>query len=440
MRICVVGLGKIGLPLAAQFAHKGHWVIGADIDPTVVASVSAGHAPPGETGLTERLAAAVTAQRFTATTDVTAAVERCEAVVVAVPLLLTDDGRPDFTAIDAATAAIGAGLQKGTLVSYETTLPVGTTRGRLAEALAHRSRLRAGDDFHLVFSPERVFTGRVFTDLRRYPKLVGGIDTESTRHGLDFYGRVLDFDERPELPRPNGPWDMGSCEAAEFAKLAETTYRDVNIGLANQFARHADRVGVDVARIIEACNTQPYSHIHHPGIAVGGHCIPVYPQLYLEGDPNASIVSAARAVNATMPDYAVGVLADAFGDLHGATVVVLGAAYRGGVKETAYSGVFRLVDLLADLRATPLVSDPLYTDDELAALGLPAYHGEAADAIIVQTDHQRYRDLDAADWPGVKVLVDGRGITDPNRWQAVQRILLGGGGRTHPEDPARTRP
>ena len=141
-------------------------------------------------------------------------------------------------------------------------------------------------------------------------------------------------------------WDLGSAEAAEMAKLAETTYRDVNIGLANQFALFAEKVGIDVHQVIEASNSQPYSHIHQPGIAVGGHCIPVYPRLYLSGDPDATVVRAAREANAAMPAHVVGRLAERLGDLAGLRVAVLGAAYRGGVKETAFSGVFDTVRAL----------------------------------------------------------------------------------------------
>ena len=160
--------------------------------------------------------------------------------------------------------------------------------------LEQGSGLTAGRDFHLVFSPERVLTGRVFADLRRYPKLVGGLDEAGATKAREFYEAVLEFDERPDLDRPNGVWDLGSAEAAELAKLAETTYRDVNIGLANQFARFADRHGIDVHQVIDASNSQPYSHIHRPGIAVGGHCIPIYPRLYLWNDPDATVVRAAR--------------------------------------------------------------------------------------------------------------------------------------------------
>ena len=266
MRICVVALGKIGLPLAVQFASKGHSVIGADVDERVVELVNAGVEPfPGEADLDVRLKDVVEAGLLRATTDTTAAVAESDAVVVVVPLFVDADGVPDFGWMDAATRSIAAGLRPGTLVSYETTLPVGTTRDRWAPMLQEGSGLTAGRDFALVFSPERVLTGRVFADLRRYPKLVGGIDEESARRGVAFYESVLDFDERDDLPRPNGVWDLGSSEAAELAKLAETTYRDVNIGLANQFARYAQTLDVDITTVIEACNTQPYSHIHQPG-------------------------------------------------------------------------------------------------------------------------------------------------------------------------------
>ncbi|HLK42716.1 MAG TPA: nucleotide sugar dehydrogenase, partial [Thermoleophilia bacterium] len=263
MRICVFALGKIGLPLAVQFASRGHHVIGVDIAPRVVDQVNSGVAPfPGETGLDDALKQAVTDGLLTATTDGTAAVAEADAVVIVVPLAVDADGIPGFGPLDAATRAVAAGLRPGTLVSYETTLPVGTTRERFAPTLEAGSGLIAGRDFALVFSPERVSSGRIFADLRRYPKLVGGIDAASGRRGVEFYEQVLEFDHRRDLTRPNGVWNLGSAEAAEMAKLAETTYRDVNIGLANTFARYADKIGVDIAAVIEACNSQPFSHIH----------------------------------------------------------------------------------------------------------------------------------------------------------------------------------
>ncbi|BCY14990.1 nucleotide sugar dehydrogenase [Actinoplanes sp. L3-i22] len=427
MKICVVALGKIGLPLAVQFASKGHTVIGADVSEPTVRKVNAGEVPfPGEADLDVKLKEAVSAGLLTATTDTAAAVAESEAVVVVVPLFVDADGKPDFGWMESATKDIARGLRPGTLVSYETTLPVGTTRNRWAPLLQEGSGLVAGEDFHLVFSPERVLTGRVFADLRKYPKLVGGVNDSSAAAGIAFYEAVLDFDERPDLAQGNGVWDLGNAEAAELAKLAETTYRDVNIGLANQFARYADTLGIDVNLVIDACNTQPYSHIHRPGIAVGGHCIPVYPRLYLWNDPTATVVRAAREANAGMPSYAVDLLAAAVGDLKGRSVLVLGAAYRGGVKETAFSGVFPTVEELRARGATAYVSDPMYTSEELVAHGLPAWEGEAVDSAIVQADHAEYRNLTPAELPGVEVVVDGRRVTDAERLGSIRRVVIGG--------------
>ncbi len=427
MKITVVALGKIGLPLAVQFASLGHEVIGADVNGAVVDLVNAGREPfPGEARLGELLADTVARGLLRATTDTTSAVAQSEAVVLVVPLFVDAEGVPDFDWMDSATKAVAAGLKPGTLVSYETTLPVGTTRGRFQPMLEAGSGLSAGTDFALVFSPERVFTGRVFADLRRYPKLIGGVDADSAERGVAFYEQVLEFDERPELVRPNGVWDLGSAEAAELAKLAETTYRDVNIGLANQFARFAGANGIDIYRVIEASNSQPFSHIHQPGIAVGGHCIPIYPRMYLWNDPEATVVRAAREANAAMPEYAVGVLSDELGGLAGVRVAVLGASYRGGVKETAFSGVFPTVAALRAAGAAVAVHDPMYDDAELAALGFAPYHlGEPADAVIVQADHADYRTIGADDVPGVRVIVDGRRITDPLRWVGATHRVIG---------------
>jgi nucleotide sugar dehydrogenase len=332
-------------------------------------------------------------------------------VVIVVPLFVDAEGVPDFGWMDAATRDVARGLKKGTLVSYETTLPVGTTRNRFASMLEEGSGLKAGTDFHLAFSPERVFTGRVFADLRRYPKLVGGLTEACGKAAEGFYSAVLDFDPRDDLPRPNGVWNLGSPEASEMAKLAETTYRDVNIGLANQFALFAQQHGIDVYAVIDACNSQPFSHIHRPGIAVGGHCIPIYPRMYLWNDPSATVVRAAREANADMPVHTVARLEEQFGPVKGKRVVVLGAAYRGGVKETAFSGVFPTVEELKRRGAVVSVHDPMYTDDELRHEGFDPHHfGEPADAAILQADHAEYVNLTTADLPGVSVILDGRNV------------------------------
>ncbi len=429
MNVCVVALGKIGLPLAVQFANSGMSVVGADINPVAVQQINDGVAPfPGEADLDEFLHQALASGRLRATTDTSQAVSTADVVIVVVPLIVDNDKRPDFRALDAATRAIAAGLKPGALVIYETTLPVGTTRTRFATMLADGSALALGSQLFVAFSPERVYSGRIFADLRRYPKLVGGIDATSTKLAIQFYEQALQFDERDDLAQPNGVWDIGTAEAAELAKLAETTYRDLNIAFANELAKFSDQHGIDVMQVIDACNSQPFSHIHQPGIAVGGHCIPVYPRFYLAGDPGAALPAAARDVNDSMPDYSIAKLVNAIGPLQGRRIAVLGAAYRGGVMETAFSGVFPLVASLSACGAIPVVHDPLYTDDELVAFGFEVYHfGQPCDAAIVQAEHVQYRALTSADIGGATVIVDGRRCVAPN--PDLHIITIGDGSR-----------
>jgi UDP-N-acetyl-D-mannosaminuronic acid dehydrogenase len=412
VRAVVVALGKMGLPLATYIARAGHEVVGCDVDADAVDAVNAGRAPfPGEAGLDEALAAVVAGGRLRATTDTTAAVADGPDLVVAVaPLYVDEQARPDWRSVDAVCAAIGRGLRAGTTVSLETTVPVGATRGRVAPALEAHSGLRAGVDFDVVFSPERVSTGRVFRDLDTYPKLVGGLDPAGERHGVGLYERFIEAQVRP----------MGSAEAAELTKLAETTYRDVNIAFANELARYADRLGLDVGRVIDAANSQPYSHVHSPGVAVGGHCIPVYPHFLLAGDPSARLPRVAREVNDAMPAYAIELLARELGTLDGRAILILGVAYRGGVKELAFSGAAALRDELLARGARPLASDPLYRAGELESAGYePWTADERVDGAIVQADHEPYRTLGPEDMGGAAVVVDGRGVLDLDAFAAA---------------------
>ncbi|GAA5147456.1 nucleotide sugar dehydrogenase [Microbacterium pseudoresistens] len=428
MRIAVVALGKIGLPLAVQFASSGHEVVGVDVNQATVDKINTGQEPfPGEAELQERLSELIPEGRLRATTDYSEAIPHADAIVIVAPVFVDEQtSEPDFTYMDSATKSLAEHLTAGTLVVYETTLPVGTTRNRYKPMIEEISGLTEGVDFHLAYSPERVLTGRVFADLQKYPKLIGALSAEGTRRVRNFYEAVLQFDERPDLSRANGVWDLGTTEASEMAKLAETTYRDVNIGLANQFGLFASANGIDVHKVIEACNSQPYSHIHRPGIAVGGHCIPVYPRLYLSTDPEAEIVRTARDLNASMPERMVARAEALLGSLEGLRAVVLGAAYRGGVKETAFSGVFPIMDALRARGATVRVHDPLYSDDELRGLGLEPYDmGDPVDLVVLHTDHAEYREISPADLPGVKLCVDGRAATDPARWVGTPRIVVG---------------
>jgi nucleotide sugar dehydrogenase len=429
MIVAVSGLGKIGLPLAATFAAAGHLVVGVDINPTIVGVInSGGHLKLSEPQIPEMVNSAVRSGKLRATVDYRDAVSLADVVVIVVPLVLDFNSQPNFSSLDLATQNVGVSIKKGAVVIFETTLPVGTTRNRLTPILEEQSGMHAGSDFFVAYSPERVYSGQIVENLKQYPKLVGGINSASARAAVDFYESTLEFNDRTDLARKNGVWDLGSSEAAELAKLAETTYRDVNIALANQFARHAEQIGVDIYSVIDACNSQPFSHIHRPGVAVGGHCIPVYPELYLAGDPSASIVSESRKVNLEMPHYALQILERDMGSLDGKRIAILGLSYRGGVKEAAYSGAWTLVSKLKEMGSEPVVHDPLYSDSELENYGLTPFEiGQSIDGVVIQTDHDIYRDLKETDFPGVHAVFDGRRILDPKNFTKAKLSVVGDG-------------
>jgi nucleotide sugar dehydrogenase len=410
MRVTVIGMGKIGLPLAVNFARNGARVTGLDVQEKVVGQINSGIEPfPGEKDLEVYLKPCIAEGSLIATLDKSASISKAEVLVICIPLIIDENGHPDFNNIDDLAQDIGSNISIGTLVCFETTLPVGTTRNRFTVAVEAASGLKAGQDFFVVFSPERVLTGRVFQDLRRYPKLVGGVTEACTQRGVEFYSSVLEFDLRPDLQRPNGVWAMKNAEAAEFAKIAETTYRDVNIGLANEFAAYASSIDTDILEVIEASNSQPFSHIHTPGISVGGHCIPVYPRFYMWENSESQIVTAARRRNLDMPARAICQIKDEVGSLQGLKIGVLGITYRAGVKEAAFSGALDLLKYLEQENVNVFGIDPFYSEEEIVNFG---YKGVAdlskMDGVVIHTDHPEFKAIDFERHENLKFIYDGR--------------------------------
>lgn len=429
--VAVVGAGKIGLPLAACYAEAGWRVIAVDVVPAVVEQLNAGRVHfDEEPGLAEKIEAAHAAGRFEATLAHADAAGRADVVVMIVPLMLSEEQTPDYRMIDPASDAIAAGLHPGSLVIYETTLPVGDTRRRFGPALERGSGLTVGDPergFLLAFSPERVYSGRVFRDLATYPKLVGGVDEASVDRAVAFYRSVL----------PAEVWRLSSAEAAELAKLAETTYRDVNIALANELARYAQRLGVDVQEVIRGANSQPFSHLHQPGIGVGGHCIPVYPHFLISRAPELQLPELARRVNDGQVGLAVAEVQRELGGLEGVPVLVLGLTYREGVKELAYSRAIPLIERLTFHGAEVWAYDPLLAADEVERLGARPYawgDRSAARSIVVQTADPRFRELDPAWFPELQLLFDGRNALRDLVWPSGIRYF--GVGLPNGHEPA----
>jgi nucleotide sugar dehydrogenase len=405
--VTVVGLGKIGLPLAAIFANCGHYyVYGADINKTVVDKVNQGISHvDNEPGLDELVAKAYESKTLEATVDTSKAVSKSEVVVVIVPVLTKGNGTINYQYIDSAVEDIARGIKKGTLVSFETTLPAGDTRNRFGKTIEKISGLKMGVDFFLSYSPERVYSNRIIKDLSTYPKVVSGLNSESLQLAADFYQKGLNCDILP----------VSSLEAAEFTKVAECVYRDVNIALANELAMYANKLDIDIMEVIKAANSEPYSNIHLPGIGVGGHCIPVYPYFFINNGLEEGLTTLSRRINDDMAKYAVGLAEGSLGSLRDKRVLILGLSFRGNVKEPTKSSTLLLIDELKEKGAAIYVDDPLFEAGEISKYGVVPFskqRAEEIELIILQAYHDEYKNMDFSAFKNCKLVLDGRNVLD----------------------------
>lgn len=416
MNVAVVGIGRIGLPLAATIASRGHHVFGCDVNAALVDRVNRAENPiPDEAGLDRMLKEVVGSGMFEATTETARAVALSQVVLFAVRVDIDESGEADLQYLYAAAEEAAKGLQSGALCIFDTTLPVGTTRRQLAPRL-EASGKKLGVDFHVAFSPERLLMGRVIEDLTKYPKVVGGVDSAAGPRAAAFYREVFGGEVI----------EMASAEAAELSKLAEGAYRDLNIALANELAMVADAHGVDITEVIRAANSQPFSHIHVPGTGVGGHCIPVYPRFLMQGEGPSALSALGRQVNDAMPGYVVDRAADLIGGLEGKRVAILGLTFRPDVAVTFHTNA---VDLLRAFTARGAIvrgHDPLLSDAGVRELGFePAGELAGFDVAVIHSNHRSYASLD---WAALApLIVDARNALDRSAIEASGVRYLGVG-------------
>ncbi|MGO8702949.1 MAG: nucleotide sugar dehydrogenase [Candidatus Brocadiia bacterium] len=424
MNIAVIGAGKMGLPLACVFAERGGRVIACDANPHVVEAINSGRSPIDEPGVQDILQRAVQDGRLSATADTIAAVAQSEAVVVIVPVLLTLEKKADTGIIESVTRQIALGLRRGTMVSYETTLPIGGTRALLP--ILESGGLRGGREFDLVFSPERVKSRLVIQRLTKNPKIVGGLTPEAAARAAAFYEEYLGA---PVI-------NVGALETAEMVKLAGMVYRDVNIALANELARYCEAAGIDFPAVVQAANNDGEASLLHAGIGVGGHCTPVYPHfLFQESERfgvHAPLAELGRLLNDQQPAKVLDRLEREWQPLRGKRVLILGLGFRPQVKEDACSPAYTLAAELARRRARAELHDPLYTPDEIRNRGfspgafavkgarwkaMSREEGPMHELLILNTAHAAYADLDFKKLAalGLKAVLDGR-----NFWKAEQ--------------------
>ncbi len=394
--VAVIGAGKMGLPLSATIAAQGAKVIAVRPDQPAIDLINKGQSPViEEPGLQELLQQVVSSGNLSASPDTEKATREADCIIILVPLLLTHDFHPDYSILQDVANKIGKGLRPSSLVIDETTLPPNGV-SKILQPLLESNGLTAGRDFGLVYSPERLATGVVFRNLKRYPKIVSGIDQKSVDAAMGLYQCIS-----------NRVIPVSNIQTAELIKLAEGGYRDLNIAYSNLLAKLAARSGVDMWEVVSKGNidTQDYCHLHRPGPGVGGHCIPVYPWFIIRAGEalnlDMTLIKSAREVNDTMYLEVLRIVESAMKSQNlsyaDSTLGILGVTFRPDVKELRFTPSKLLSQtLLREKQATLQIHDPYYSVDELTQEGFPGAPLEKvleSDLIILHTFHQKYHEI-----------------------------------------------
>jgi len=406
--ICVLGLGYIGLPTASTFATHGVRVVGVDVNRRVVEVLHNGEVHIHEPGLRTLVQAAFRSGNLRVSEEP----EDADAFIIAVPTPIKADNTADLSYVVAASESIVPHLKAGNLVVLESTSPPRTTLD-VVRPILEKSGLVAGVDFHLSYSAERVLPGKILSELIENARVMGGVDRASAEACRDLYRIFV-----------RGEIVLTDATTAEMVKLMENTFRDVNIAIANEFARQADQFGVDIWEAIRFANLHPRISILKPGPGVGGHCISVDPWFLIEAAPDRSqLIHQARLVNDSQPAYVFDLIESAVGGLKGKRVAALGLAYKADVDDLRESPAIEVVRLLVDAGAEVVTYEPYLLGAAVAGAESSQSLDAAlqgADIVVLLVDHEMFYDLKpsaVAELMAGKLAVDTRGIWKRDAWR-----------------------
>ena len=406
--ICVIGLGYIGLPTASMFAQNGVRVTGVDANPRVVESLQQGKVHIHEPWLTE----VVTTVLRDGTLAIASAPVEADAFIIAVPTPFYDDKKADLSHVRAAAESLVPVLRRGNLVVLESTSPPLTTQNELRPIL-EQSGLNAGEDFLLAYSPERVLPGQIMKELVENARVIGGINPASAQAGKDLYLKFV-----------RGEVVLTDAATSEMVKLMENTFRDVNIAVANEFSRLAERLGVDVWEAIRIANRHPRVRILNPGPGVGGHCISVDPWFLVESAPDIThLIRAAREVNDTQPEFVLQSLKTILPSPQGKRVAVLGLAYKPDVDDLRETPSLEVVRELVLAGATVTAWEPYKPDFKAPNMKMAASLEEAiqdADVLLLLVGHSQFKALDpevVAQKTSARLVLDAVNAWPSQPWQ-----------------------
>ena len=414
-KICVLGLGYIGLPTAAVLATHGFTVVGVDINHDVVDVINNGDIHIEEPGLRTLVQAAVKSGNLQATSKPSEA----DAFIVAVPTPLKDK-KADLTAVESAAELLVPVLKEENLVILESTVPPTTTEELVAPIL-EQSGLTAGKNFYLAHCPERVLPGNILREIIENDRIIGGINPESAIKAKELYGEFV-----------AGKIYLTTAATAELVKVVENTYRDVNIALANELARICMKLGVNAWGVIDLANRHPRVNILHPGPGVGGHCLAVDPWFVVEKAPQeAQLIHLSREINDAQPQFVANMVDEMLEGIPNSKVTVLGVAYKSNVDDTRESPAIAIIHLLETKGCQVGIVDPHVKNFEYPTVGTEEAFKDS-DCVVLVTDHDEFKTLSPEELGPLmrtKQILDTRHCLNLERWKAAgfKARLLGEG-------------
>ncbi len=416
LKVCIVGIGRIGLPTALSFAKSGLQTIGADINEKLVDSINAGNFPlKDEPGYEDIFNTVRKNGNFSATTDINDAISKSNLILLSLPTPMDKNNIPTYLALESVGKQLNEYLQSNSLVVVESTIEPGFIENVMIERIEMGGRLKAGKNFTIGVCPENANPGEILHDFTNLPRLVGGIDEQVTK----IIALIYDFVFSVELVT------MPDCKTANAVKLTTNVFRDVNIAFVNELSLMFEKLGIDTLKVLDAAKRKYNFQIHYPGAGVGGPCLPINSYQFLNTakmtGSELNIIKHGRAINEKMPDHVINLTLDGFKkcnkSIKDSTVLILGVSYKPDVKDIQLSPAEIIINRLKVLGAKIKIYDPYYMGDEV--FGINVEHDiqdilPNVDASVIVTAHKEFQEINPKIFTKMKtpILIDSRGVID----------------------------
>ena len=432
LRVCVVGIGRIGLPTALLFAKSGLDTIGVDINESLVQNINSGIYPlKDEPGIEEIFNDVITNKKFSATTQIEDAVPNSDLILLSLPTPMDENNIPDYSALRSVATKLSEILSPNSLVIVESTIEPGFIEDEMVSTILKSGRLKMGENFFIGVCPENANPGEILHDFTNLPRLVGGINN----HVTELIKMIYDFVFSVELV------EMPNCKTANAVKLTTNVFRDVNIAFVSELSLMFEKLGIDTMKVLEAAKKKYNFQVHYPGAGVGGPCLPINSYQLLNSAKRAGVklnmIESGRKINEKMPDHVVKLTSDAFKEsnksLQNSDILILGVSYKPNVKDIQLSPAEKIIQKLQNLGTNVHVYDPYFPSESVFGIKVEDNLDDILpkmDAAIIVTSHDDFKKIKISSFTKMKspILIDTRGIVDPSSAR-LEKVIFRGLGR-----------